>query len=135
MKMASSESENWPLLLDVNALLALAWPSHQFHRAVVTRLERRPQPIWATCALTQLGFIRLCSSSSVVGVRKRPDEALALLADLVRDDRHKYLEYHPSPLSSATYFRGLMGHRQVTDAYLLATAASWRPAKRTRIWK
>ncbi len=38
--MASSESR--PLLLDVNALLALAWPNHQFHRTVLGRLERRP---------------------------------------------------------------------------------------------
>ena len=124
MKMASSEAENGPLLLDVNALLALGWPSHQFHRAVVARLERKPQPIWATCALTQLGFVRLSSNPSVVGLRKRPDQALALLAKLVQDDCHKYLEPHPSLLSVATYFKGLLGHRQVTDAYLLATAVT-----------
>ena len=52
--MASSEAR--PLLLDVNALLALAWPNHQFHTAVLTRLEQQPVPRWATCALTQLGF-------------------------------------------------------------------------------
>ena len=42
--MASSESR--PLLLDVNALLALAWPNHQFHRTVLSRLEpARPRVV------------------------------------------------------------------------------------------
>jgi predicted nucleic acid-binding protein len=35
MKKATSEL----LLLDVNVLLAMAWPNHQFHRAVIKRLE------------------------------------------------------------------------------------------------
>ena len=68
--MVSSESR--PLLLDVNALLALAWPNHQFHRTVLSRLERRPAPEWATCALTQLGFVRLSSNPTIVGVRQTP---------------------------------------------------------------
>ena len=60
------------LLLDVNALMALAWPNHQHHRAVVDRLDRPPAPEWATCALTQLGFVRLSSNPAVVGVRRTP---------------------------------------------------------------
>jgi predicted nucleic acid-binding protein len=54
------------LLLDVNVLLAMAWPNHQFHLAVVRRLESRPNR-WATCAITQLGFIRLSANQAVVG--------------------------------------------------------------------
>jgi len=67
-------SEERPLLLDVNALLALAWPNHQFHDAVVERLERQPASLWATCALTQLGFVRLSSNPKVVEVRKNAAE-------------------------------------------------------------
>ena len=40
--MASSEQPC--LLLDVNALMALAWPNHQHHGAVVARLDRRLAP-------------------------------------------------------------------------------------------
>ena len=69
--MASSETQ--PLLLDVNALLALAWPKHQFHDAILERLERRPAPRWATCALTQLGFVRLSSNPTIVERRDAPD--------------------------------------------------------------
>jgi len=120
--MASSDARR--LLLDVNALLALAWPNHQFHGAVTHRLERRPAPGWATCALTQLGFVRLSSNPAVVGVPRSPGQALDLLTRLTSDSRHTYLEVLP-PLSAAVgSFRSLMGHQQVTDAYLVAVAAA-----------
>jgi toxin-antitoxin system PIN domain toxin len=120
--MASSESR--PLLLDVNALMALAWPNHQFHTAVLKRLEQRPAPSWATCALTQLGFVRLSSNPVIVEVRKRPAEAIALLADLIRHPRHLYLEALPELPHAASFFHHLLGHQQVTDAYLLAVATA-----------
>jgi len=120
--MASSSSR--PLLLDVNALLALAWPNHQFHRSVVGRLERRPTTHWATCALTQLAFVRLSSNPTIVEVRRTPSQALGILATLVAERRHRYLEPLPALLDVATYFQRLLGHQQVTDAYLLAIAAT-----------
>lgn len=115
-------SEQSLLLLDVNALMALAWPNHQFHRAIVTRLERRPTPRWATCALTQLGFVRLSSNPAIVQARKTPAQAVSLLATLTNDQRHVFLEALPELSSDATVFRHLLGHQQVTDAYLLAVA-------------
>ena len=120
--MASSERR--PLLLDVNALMALAWPNHQFHRAVVARLERQPSPRWATCVLTQLGFVRLSSNPAIVGVRRTPSQAVDLLKELVRDRRHRYLETCPPLPSVAARFRPLLGHQQVTDACLIAIAAA-----------
>src|SRR4051812_15337198 len=117
--MASSDR---PLLLDVNALLALAWPNHQFHTEVLARLEQQPAPRWATCALTQLGFVRLSSNPKIVEVRKTPAEAVSLLADLTRDQLHVYLETLPALPNAAGAFRHLLGHQQVTDAYLLGVA-------------
>jgi uncharacterized protein len=120
MKMASSEAR--PLLLDVNVLLALAWPNHQFHGAVVRRLDRRPSPEWATCLLTQLGFVRLSSNPAIVGVTKTPGQALELLSRLIADGHHLYLDKLPSLVSVENSFRTLLGHQQVTDAYLVAIA-------------
>jgi toxin-antitoxin system PIN domain toxin len=116
--------EGRPLLLDVNALLALAWPNHQFHAAVEARLEQRPVPRWATCALTQLGFVRLSSNPTVVGVRKTPAEAVSLLTELTHDPQHVYLDALPALPQAASFFRRLLGHQQVTDAYLLAVAGA-----------
>src|SRR5512137_2417140 len=88
-----------PMLLDVNVLVALAWPNHQFHRLARGRLERSREP-WATCALTQLGFIRLSSNPAVVGISKTPLEAAALLAQFLRDPQHVYLDSLPAPAAS-----------------------------------
>ena len=120
--MASSERR--PLLLDVNALMALGWPNHQHHRAVVARLEGSPAPEWATCALTQLGFVRLSSNPAIVGVRRTPAQVLEGLAALVNDHRHRYVTPLPGLTRVASHFDHLLGHQQVTDAYLLAVAAA-----------
>jgi hypothetical protein len=111
------------LLLDVNVLLALAWPNHQFHAAATRRLERS-RDRWATCALTELGFIRLSSNPAAVAPAKTPAEAAALLGVLTDDPLHVFLESLPSPVGEE--FRasvsGILGSRQVTDAYLLLLA-------------
>ncbi len=114
--------EGRPLLLDVNALLALAWPNHQFHDLVLARLARHPVSPWATCALTQIGFVRISSNPKIMEIRKTPAEAVGLLADLTSDPKHVYLDALPSVPHSAHLFRHLYGHQQVTDAYLLGIA-------------
>jgi len=119
MKKASSD-----LLLGVNVLLAIAWPNHQFHAAAVAALSSRNR--WATCALTQLGFIRLSANPAAIATAKSPRQAASLLARLVADSLHVYLESFPAPASKdwPDAFAGLFGHQQVTDAYLLRLAAA-----------
>jgi uncharacterized protein len=119
MKKATSDL----LLLDVNVLVAMAWPNHQFHVAAIRRLESSRNR-WATCALTQIGFIRLCANPAVVGSPRSPAEAAALLSLMVQDARHVFLEAMPSPVAKGfgALLEGLLGHQQVTDAYLLALA-------------
>ncbi len=111
------------LLLDINVLVALAWPNHQFHVPATERLEATSDR-WATCALTQLGFIRLSSNPAAVAPAKSPAEAASLLAAMVRDPLHTYLESLPSPVDpeSLAMFQKTLGTNQVTDAYLLRLA-------------
>ncbi len=47
-----------------------------------------------------------------------------MLAALTQDGQHRYLELLPSLPSVRDHFHRLMGHNQVTDAYLLALAAT-----------
>jgi len=119
MKKASSDL----LLLDVNVLLAIAWPNHQFHSGAIAALSSQKR--WATCALTQLGFIRLSSNPAAIATAKRPQEAAGLLERLVADSFHVYLDSLPAPISEdwRDTFANLLGHQQVTDAYLLKLAA------------
>ncbi|HTS62261.1 MAG TPA: TA system VapC family ribonuclease toxin [Candidatus Acidoferrales bacterium] len=107
-------------LLDVNVLLALAWPNHQFHAAVVRAMQRNRNR-WATCALTQLGFIRLSSNPVALPGAKSPAECAALLEVMVSDPSHVYLNRLP-PAAGHPSFARLLGHNQVTDAYLLLLA-------------
>lgn len=120
MKKTSSDF----LLLDVNVLLALAWPNHQFHATAIAALASGSR--WATCALTQLGFIRLSSNRAAIAVAKSPREAADLLGRLVADSLHIYLDALPAPASEgwSDAFSALLGHQQVTDAYLLKLAAA-----------
>ena len=119
MKKTSSDL----LLLDINVLLAIAWPNHQFHAAAIALLSSKRR--WATCALTQLGFIRLSSNPAAIPTAKSPEEARDLLARLVADSLHVYLDSLPAPVSDdwRDAFLKLLGHQQVTDAYLLRLAA------------
>ena len=113
------------LLLDVNVLVAMAWPNHQFHLAAIQALETNPDR-WATCALTQLGFISLSSNLAAIPTAKSPAEAVSLLEAIVADPLHVYLESLPSPVGKDA--RGalekILGYKQVTDAYLLNLARS-----------
>ena len=47
-----------------------------------------------------------------------------MLTALTQDGQHRYLELLPSLPSVRNHFHKLVGHNQVTDAYLLALAAT-----------
>ena len=47
-----------------------------------------------------------------------------MLTALTQDNHHRYLELLPSLPSVQSHFHRLIGHNQVTDAYLLAVAAT-----------
>jgi toxin-antitoxin system PIN domain toxin len=112
------------LLLDINVLIALSWPIHPFHSAATRRMEGSRER-WATCALTQLGFIRISSVPSANPSPKTPAEAAALLKIMTNDSLHVYLDSLPPP--TERWMQRALGTKQVTDAYLLALA-EWNEA-------
>jgi len=54
-----------PALLDVNVLVALAWPTHLHHEPAHHWFHRRRINGWATCTLTQIAFVRLSCQPSI----------------------------------------------------------------------
>jgi toxin-antitoxin system PIN domain toxin len=107
-------------LLDTNVLVALVWPNHQFHAAAHRWFGAEARHGWATCALTQLGFVRLSSNPAFTPRAVRPSDAAALLADLIRHKQHRFW---PSPEArTPKVFLQALGHQQVNDAYLVALA-------------
>ena len=71
--------------------------------------------------------MRLTSNPQVVGERITPAEAMQALAALTAQPQHMYGQDAPQPLAMAAPNRAaLVGHRQVTDAYLMGLAARKR---------
>lgn len=50
-------------LLDVNALVALGFAHHEFHRRVAQWVHAQKFPPLATCAITELGFVRVLAQA------------------------------------------------------------------------
>lgn len=118
MPAAASE---W--LLDANLLIALTQAAHVHHAEAHHWMGLTPRRRWATCALTQLAFVRLTSNPRVVGSTISPAEAMQALGAMTAGPHHAYWDDAPAPLQSATLgSAALVGHRQVTDAYLLDLA-------------
>jgi uncharacterized protein len=112
-------------LLDVNVLIALAWPNHVHHELAQRWFESSARKAWATCPLTQLAFVRISSNPGIVAAAVSPRVAARLLAGITAQSGH---EFWPDALDLAAVAGfsnlALVGHRQVTDAYLLALARS-----------
>jgi uncharacterized protein len=110
-------------LLDVNVLVALSWPEHEFHETVQDWFGRNARNGWATCPLTQAGFVRIVSNPAFSPRAVSPTEALQALALTVRHPAHEFWPDHITVVDALARFEGrLVGHQQVTDAYLLALA-------------
>lgn len=112
-------------LLDVNLLIALAWPSHVHHELAQRWFAAHSRAGWATCPLTQLGLVRISSNPAIIADAVMPGEALALLERIVKLPGHQFWPDELSLYELATREGfALGGHRQLTDAYLLALAVS-----------
>ena len=110
-------------LLDVNLLIALAWPNHVHHRAASRWFDRNRKLGWASCPITQSGFVRLSSNPHILPNACSPREALALLRRVVGLPDHVFWQDDISIATSDLIDETrLLGHRQITDAHLLALA-------------
>jgi len=100
------------LLLDANVLIALVVPEHVHHAAAERWFPTTGQD-FATCPMTQGSLIRLLlREGQAIGT------VLKVLEDVARVAGH---HFWPDDLSfSDVGMAGVVGHRQVTDAYLAA---------------
>lgn len=102
------------VLLDANVLIALAIEGH-IHHSAAQRWFVSEHRRFASCPSTQGSLLRML----LRGGRTAP-AAIAALGRLTRDDRHDFWPDH-LPYSDVR-MAGVIGHRQVTDAYLAALA-------------
>jgi toxin-antitoxin system PIN domain toxin len=109
--------KNSVYLLDANILIALGDVTNTEHPRA-TAFFKRGTITFATCPITQGGLLR-----HYMRVTQRPSihDAKRLLASFTGLPTHQFwsddIDYDHIPT------RGVIGHRQVTDAYLVALAA------------
>ena len=111
-----------PYLLDINVLIALAWPNHVHHGEALAWFRRKASAGFRTCPATQLGFVRISSNLAFTAAAVAPSEALELLERITRLPGHGFW---PDDLAAGEALRErkfITGHRQVTDGYLVALA-------------
>jgi hypothetical protein len=110
-------------LLDVNVLLALAWPNHVHHLAAHQWFAENHEQGWATCPLTELGFVRLGMQLSVVKVPILFGDVMEALARMTASSAHRFWPLEAGPAGIRDEIRSrIVGHHQLTDAVLLDLA-------------
>jgi uncharacterized protein len=107
-------------LLDVNALVALAWDSHIHHAAVRNWFAKNGAGGWATCPLTESGFVRVSSNPVVLPSAIGVENARRVLGLLRAAGSHRFLADDVSMTDRDV--PPLVSHRQVSDAHLLTLA-------------
>jgi toxin-antitoxin system PIN domain toxin len=112
-----------PILLDVNVLVSLAWPNHVHHDTALAWFDELGRVGFATCPVTQSGFVRVSSNQRAIPGARTPREAKELLRRITALPGHVFW---PDDIEVASNeqiaWERLGSHAQVTDAHLLALA-------------
>ena len=111
-----------PALLDVNVLVALLDADHVHNDRAHGWLRERASGGWASCPLTQNGCIRVMSQPAYPNPLP-PSAVMARLAAATHHPQHAFWPADISLLDPALIDPSrVLGHRQITDLYLLALA-------------
>lgn len=103
-------------LLDGNVLVALGDANH-VHHDVAERWFVSRKRAFATCPVTQGTLLRMLLLGRVV---ENISEAVHILDAFLKHPKHRFW---PNDLGyDAVRMHGVIGHRQITDAYLAALA-------------
>jgi toxin-antitoxin system PIN domain toxin len=109
-------------LFDVNVLLALFDRAHTHQSRALEWSARNRRFGWASCPLTQNGFVRISCQPGYARPALLPD-ALAVLGRQLAEPDH---EFWPDDIciTDAQVFdhTGILSPNQITDVYLLALA-------------
>jgi toxin-antitoxin system PIN domain toxin len=109
-------------LFDVSALLAVFDRDHVFHSAARAWWATNADAGWATCPLTQNGFIRIMSQPSYPQQRSVM-EAIEVLRLGVGQPSHQFWSDDISVADDRVFDQTqILGPNQISDAYLLALA-------------
>ena len=104
-------------LLDINVLIALAWDNHVHHARAHAWFRNLGTTTFATCNLTQSGFVRLSMNPSVVHCQIAIADALAALESFTKHPSHRFCE-DGALLSDSPAWQRVNSYKLVTDTNL-----------------
>lgn len=107
-------------LLDTNLLIALCDPNHTQHQAAHHWFSQGKRK-WATCPITENGFVRITSHSSYPGRAGDASLSLGILREFCKLPSHCFWP-DDITLRDLTMADSRLQSRQITDLYLLALA-------------
>ncbi len=100
-------------LLDVNVLLGCGWKSHADHLVLIDWLLKADD--WASCPLTESGFIRISMTTAYQATFENAQKSLMTLRAL---NGHRFL----SDDVNAALLPNLFSYKDTTDAHLVTLA-------------
>jgi predicted nucleic acid-binding protein len=108
-------------LLDVNALVALGFANHEFHDRVAAWIQKRHVSTWATCSITELGFIRVLAQAPAYGLTVAQARTLLLRMKQAGVSRFTFL--HDG--HDISHLPGwVKTPKQITDGHLVELASA-----------
>jgi uncharacterized protein len=111
-------------LLDVNVLIALLDADHLHHARATAWLSANIAAGWASCAITQNGCVRIMSQPGYPNALPAARVAQRL-REATQTEHHQFVPGDLSLLDIGHFdTEQLLGHQQVTDAWLLGLAAA-----------
>jgi toxin-antitoxin system PIN domain toxin len=121
-----------PALLDVNVLIALFDPDHIHHELAHDWFSDHRGDGWATCPLTENGFVRVLSHAALGDAAERPSTLRGRLSKFCKSGHHVFWPDAISVRDRAVFSETFVaGPRQLTDVYLLGLAKTMKGALAT----
>lgn len=106
------------LLLDVNVLVALGLREHTFHERVarwILDVRKQPDISFATCSLTELGFVRVLAQNRQWTI---PVRTAVLLLRKIRRESGMPFRFLSDSNDASQLPDWVIGPRQTTDGHL-----------------
>jgi uncharacterized protein len=112
-------------LLDVDVLIALIDPAHEFHGAAHDWFKRNRRNGWATCPITENGCIRVMGKPGYPFPGLTVERVRGILVELVQVEGHRFWPESFSLLETNRVNLTDAGSRQITDLYLVGLARAF----------
>jgi len=111
-------------LFDVNVMIAWLWPTHEAHKTASAWMNNHRLEPWATCPITEMGFLRIVTNRSFSPIAPKWAEAVRLLGKYTEGNASH--RFWPDSLTLVEIHKQfgsrITGPNQITDAYLLSLA-------------